>query len=446
MTAAIKVEHLSKAYKVGDLQVFDTLRDRIGAFAGALFRRGGEASENAAPQFHLALDDISFEVNPGEVLGIIGHNGAGKSTLLKVLSRITEPTSGIAYVRGRVAPLLEVGTGFNIELTGRENIFVNGTLLGMSRAEIDARFDEIVEFAGIGKYIDTPVKRYSSGMIVRLGFAIAAHLEPEIMVVDEVLAVGDAAFQRRCLGKLNEQGRAGRTVLFVSHNMASIKALCDRALWIDDGKLRLIGDASEVVSAYLKSTFSNDRSRDAWPPVERRRGNGLMHFTDIRVTDGSGEAVSPVLTGQPVCIELDYKTAEDGRTNGHVQVWLANDEAFEVTKLGTVLAGTMFQTLEPEGTIICRIPRFPFAAGTYSLRVIADLGNVKADEIPSAATFEVANGDFFPGGVLPPPQVPFLCDHEWDIRAKTPAVNDGRTDTAAAPLAIGDGPASVLRS
>ncbi len=253
----IQVEHLSKAYRIG---VAEKKSDTI---AGAIFNALKTPFRNFKQLYNLralerdessvfwALKDINFEVKKGEVLGIIGHNGAGKSTLLKILSRITEPTEGRVTIHGRVSSLLEVGTGFHPDLTGRENIYMNGTILGMRKREIDARLDEIIAFSGISKYIDTPVKRYSSGMAVRLAFSVAAHLEPEILIIDEVLAVGDAEFQNKCLGKMDEVARAGRTVLFVSHNMAAVSSLCSRALLLDQGIMQLEGTPEAVIDKYL---------------------------------------------------------------------------------------------------------------------------------------------------------------------------------------------------
>src|SRR5581483_6289977 len=246
----LRVEGLSKSYRIGEREPYKALRDVItDAFAGRASRR---RRKTAPANRILALDDVSFEVREGEVLGLIGRNGAGKSTLLKVLSRITEPTQGQVTLRGRVGSLLEVGTGFHPELTGRENIFLNGTILGMRRAEIVRRFDEIVEFAGVARFLDTPVKRYSSGMQVRLAFAVAAHLEPEILLVDEVLAVGDAEFQEKCLGKMRDVTRDGRTVVFVSHNLAAVRSLCSRALLLDQGRLVFDGRTGDAVERYLQ--------------------------------------------------------------------------------------------------------------------------------------------------------------------------------------------------
>jgi len=264
----ITVEKLGKRYRLGagsSGQRYTALRDVITDKAKSLFRRNGPTSDLRPPtsdQFW-ALKDISFEVDQGEVIGIIGRNGAGKSTLLKILSRITEPTEGRVRLRGRVASLLEVGTGFHPELTGRENVFLNGAILGMTRAEIKAKFDEIVAFAEVEKFLDTPVKRYSSGMYVRLAFAVAAHLEPEILMVDEVLAVGDAEFQKKCLGKMKDVAAGeGRTVLFVSHNMAAVQALCQTALFLHEGKVVLRASASETVQCYLSRLGSDNITRD----------------------------------------------------------------------------------------------------------------------------------------------------------------------------------------
>lgn len=268
----ITVENLGKAYRLGLREErYPTFRDALVGAAKAPFKRFQHLSGGGnQDDLFWALKDVSFEVQPGEVVGIIGRNGAGKSTLLKVLSRITDPTAGRAILRGRVASLLEVGTGFHPELTGRENIYLNGSILGMKKVEIDRKFDEIVAFAEVEKFLDTPVKRYSSGMYVRLAFAVAAHLEPEILIVDEVLAVGDAQFQKKCLGKMQEvaQGQ-GRTVLFVSHNMAAVQRLCSRAAWLEQGTIREVGSADDIVNHYdsvhseLRSSFVRTDSSGA---------------------------------------------------------------------------------------------------------------------------------------------------------------------------------------
>ena len=236
-----------------------------------------------------ALRDVSFEVKRGEVVGIIGRNGAGKSTLLKILSRITEPTAGSAKIHGRVGSLLEVGTGFHPELTGRENIYLNGAILGMRRAEIERKFDEIVAFAEIERFLDTPVKRYSSGMYVRLAFAVAAHLEPEILLVDEVLAVGDAQFQKKCLGKMGDVAKEGRTVLFVSHNMVAVQTLCQRAFWLDSGQLKAQGEVGTIVTTYLRAGLAEDDVTErVWPDIATAPGNETvrLHRISVRPEDG----------------------------------------------------------------------------------------------------------------------------------------------------------------
>jgi lipopolysaccharide transport system ATP-binding protein len=248
---AIRARGLSKQYTVASVRSrHDSLREEITARVASMFRRNGNA-EATEQQSFWALNDVSFDIGQGDVVGVIGRNGAGKSTLLKLLSRITEPTKGRAEIHGRVGSLLEVGTGFDRELTGRENVYLNGAILGMRKQEIDRKFDEIVAFAEVEKFVDTPVKHYSSGMYLRLAFAVAAHLEPEILILDEVLAVGDARFQARCLGKMEEVAGRGRTVVFVSHNMAAVTRFCPRCIWLDQGGLREFGESSSVVAKYL---------------------------------------------------------------------------------------------------------------------------------------------------------------------------------------------------
>ena len=310
MAIAIQAHELSKSYRLGEMQAaYGTLRESLSHAAKRLTRR---EHVSAANEEIWALRDVTFEVPQGQVLGVIGRNGAGKSTLLKVLTRITTPTSGHVEIRGRVGSLLEVGTGFHPELTGRENIYLNGTILGMKRKEIDRRFDAIVEFSGIERFIDTPVKRYSSGMYVRLAFSVAAHLEPEIMLVDEVLAVGDAEFQRRCLGRMEEFGSEGRTVLFVSHMLSSIAQLCDRALQINGGMIVQDGPPAEVIANYLHQTHSAGVER-TWDSVDEAPGDDLVRIVGVRVLPHEGMPLGIVDVRSPVGIEIVFRVLRDGK-------------------------------------------------------------------------------------------------------------------------------------
>jgi lipopolysaccharide transport system ATP-binding protein len=308
MSVAIEAQELSKRYRIGQMQAaYGTLRDSM---ARAAARLAGRVDPHERQEIW-ALRDVSFSVREGEVLGVIGRNGAGKSTLLKVMTRITAPTTGRAIIRGRVGSLLEVGTGFNPELTGRENVFLNGSILGMKRREIQRKLSDIVEFSGIEKFIDTPVKRYSSGMYVRLAFSVAAHLEPEILLVDEVLAVGDAEFQQRCLGRMEDFSGTGRTVLFVSHNMQTINQLCDRVIWLDGGTIVEDGEPSEVVTRYLHSSHSSD-SRISWPDDESAPGDDLARLLSVRVIDQDGHPIETVDARDPVGIEIRFRILREG--------------------------------------------------------------------------------------------------------------------------------------
>jgi homopolymeric O-antigen transport system ATP-binding protein len=308
MTVAIEAHELSKRYRIGEMQAaYGTLRDSLSGLAARVVGR----EEKHDVQEIWALRDVSFSVRDGEVLGVIGRNGAGKSTLLKILTRITTPTAGRAIIRGRVGSLLEVGTGFNPELTGRENIFLNGSILGMKRREIQQKLDEIVEFSGVEKFIDTPVKRYSSGMGVRLAFSVAAHLEPEILLVDEVLAVGDAEFQQRCLGRMEDLSGTGRTVLFVSHNMQAINQLCDRAIWLEGGSVMEDGEPSEVVTHYLHSTWGS-ASRISWPDDESAPGDDLTRLLSVRAIDEDGETIDTIDVRHAAGVEVRYRVLREG--------------------------------------------------------------------------------------------------------------------------------------
>jgi lipopolysaccharide transport system ATP-binding protein len=306
---AVRVSGLGKQYRLGEIRsafTYGSLRESLANAANGAMRRlrgAGADSSDRSPAHVWALRDVSFSAAPGEIVGIIGRNGAGKSTLLKILSRITRPTEGEAELRGRLGSLLEVGTGFHPELTGRDNIYLNGAILGMRRADIDRRFDAIVAFSEIGRFLDTPVKRYSSGMYVRLAFSVAAHLEPDILVVDEVLAVGDAEFQKKCIGRMQTVVGEGRTVLFVSHNMAAVKSLCTRAIFIQDGHIAADGDVDAIVDRYLGTRRS--QHDHGWVPDDvRRSGTGEGRIRQVQLLDNDGDAITQIYLGQRFRVEI----------------------------------------------------------------------------------------------------------------------------------------------
>jgi lipopolysaccharide transport system ATP-binding protein len=318
---AITARHVGKTYRIAAKQEkYQTLRDSVSKAVSApwrrlrsRFRRAGSCvtSDYRATETYEAVKDVSFEVERGEVVGIIGRNGAGKSTLLKILSRITEPSSGFIDVHGRVGSLLEVGTGFHMELSGRENVYLNGAILGMKKAEIDRKFDEIVDFAEVNRFIDTPVKHFSTGMQLRLAFAVAAHLEPEILLVDEVLAVGDSRFQKKCLSKMQDVGQHGRTVLFVSHDMNAVTRLCPRCLLLDDGRLVKDGAAHEVVSSYLHTGLSTAAARE-WPDAQKAPCGAVARLRAVRVRNEAGQVSEALDIRKPITIEATYEVLKPG--------------------------------------------------------------------------------------------------------------------------------------
>jgi lipopolysaccharide transport system ATP-binding protein len=381
-------------------------RYRLGRVESGLRRLHRAARRQSGPGELWALQDVSFDVPEGAALGVIGSNGAGKSTLLKILAHITEPTTGYVDVAGRVGALLEVGTGFSPELTGRENIYLNGTLLGMSRAEIDRRLDEIVAFAGVEQHLDKPVKWYSSGMYVRLGFAVAAHLEPDILIVDEVLSVGDLAFQQKCLGRMGEVVGGGRTVLFVSHNLAAVSAFCSTAMYLKDGQVCARGATAEVIDRYIDDV----KSRAYVDVRERvdRQGDGRIRFTEIRVGGGSS-----VKTGDTCEVSLFY---EGDPGAGSVRVAFAVYGAL-VEPIFQCLnddSGDLITQVDAEGAFTCTIPRLPLSPGHYTLTVVCEIDGRVADYVDQAAVLEVIEGDFFGTGRIPSQSHGAFCiDHSW---------------------------------
>ena len=406
---AIRVEGLGKRYRLGEREPYRALRDVLAGLPRALVgRRGGE---RPASEPFWALQDVSFEVRRGEVVGIIGRNGAGKSTLLKVLSRITRPTAGRARVYGRVGSLLEVGTGFHPELTGRENIYLNGAILGMRRHEIRRRFDEIVAFAEVERFLDTPVKHFSSGMYTRLAFAVAAHLEPEVLLVDEVLAVGDAAFQKKCLGKMGEVAREGRTVLFVSHNMAAVENLCGSAVLLERGRVTGRGDTRQVIASYLQATQS--RERTAIAGRADREGDGRLRITDLAVY-GADEAALPVCGG-PATLAIRYEAAQTLR-NVHISVGFYTPFGEGCLYLSNDLTGDALDQLPRAGALVCRLDKLGLLPGSYSVNLYCTVNGVLADWVRNAAEVSIEPGDFFGTGKLPPPGYGHVAvDHEWTV-------------------------------
>jgi lipopolysaccharide transport system ATP-binding protein len=405
--AAIHVESISKSYRLGELQKYKALRDSIASAITSPFRRRQPSKKGTL----WALKDVSLDIQHGEVVGLIGRNGAGKSTLLKILSRIIEPTSGYARIHGRVGSLLEVGTGFHPELTGRENIYLSGAILGMRKKEIDRNFDAIVEFAEVSRFIDTAVKFYSSGMYVRLAFAVAAHLEPEILLVDEVLAVGDAAFQKKCLGKMGDVARTGRTVVFVSHNMAAIQNLCTVAHLLSGGELVESGEVNDVIERYLKDVAEhelhplNDRSD--------REGTGKLAFTEFLA---AGSADNPsVVCGAPARFEIRYRGTAPLK-NVHISMGFYNPYGEGALYVSNELVGKFFDEIAAEGVFVCDFERFPLLPGTYTMNLYCTVNGIVADWVKTAARVTVEDGDFYGSGKLPPKGYGSVAvPHNWSV-------------------------------
>lgn len=413
---AIRSDGLSKRYRLGTSASYKTLRESLpGIFKGAARRVSSTPSD---PETFWALRDISFEVEHGDVIGVIGRNGAGKSTLLKILSRITLPTEGCALINGRVGSLLEVGTGFHPELTGRENIFLNGAIMGMRKAEIAAKFDEIVAFAEVEKFIDTAVKHYSSGMYVRLAFAIAAHLEPEILIVDEVLAVGDLAFQQKCLGKMSEVSQGGRTILFVSHNMAVVEKLCQRAIVLNQGEIAYEGETNDAIHFYLNSMLAAKNAGghifDFSNSVDRRSHVGKL----LKRIELYSEENLPVLEGIRLGTGLKVKVHFDlPKPTRSFDVGLGFESMYGQR---VFTAHSLFEPARTEGewvgpqVFVCDIPSFTLMPGTYSIKIWLDINHAEADLINYAARVTVLESDYYGTGKAPWNGT-FVLKHHWYV-------------------------------
>jgi lipopolysaccharide transport system ATP-binding protein len=414
MEHAVRAAGVGKEYRLGEHTGYQLLTE-------VLATRVRRLGRGRPPRERLwALRHVSFEVERGETFGIVGHNGAGKSTLLKVLARVTPPTEGSIELRGRVGALLEVGTGFHPELTGRENVFLSGAILGMSRAEITARFDEIVDFAEVRRFIDTPVKRYSSGMYLRLAFAVAAHLEPEVLIVDEVLSVGDLAFQEKCLGRMERVAGEGRTVLFVSHNLAAVRNLCPRSMLLAHGRKIAEGPTESVLDEYVRTV----RTDAAIGLRERRdrQGNGRFRFISVRFESG-GETVDVPVCGRDLDVVLSYESRDAGPVrDGTFAVAIYTLFGVHVLQCQSDVVGDRFHALPATGEVRCRLPRLPLPGGRYVLNVFGTAGGDIADWVQRACELTVADGDFYGSGRLPAEgNRTVLVDQEWELREAAPA-------------------------
>jgi lipopolysaccharide transport system ATP-binding protein len=394
---AISVRNVSKEYVIGTV-LHDTLRDKIVHQWHALRGIGGARDSHGRP--FLALKDVSFDVTEGEVLGIIGHNGAGKSTLLKILSRITEPTAGEVDIYGRVTSLLEVGTGFHAELTGRENVYLNAAMLGMRKQEIDRRFDQIVEFSGTQQFIDTPVKRYSSGMYVRLAFAVAAHLDPEILIVDEVLSVGDGAFQKKCLGKMDEVRRDGRTVILVSHDLPVVASLCQRAILLRQGAVVGDGLPQRIIEQYMSEAFSSGGVSLA--DRRDRYTQGELMVRAIEFLDEKGKTVQHVLSGQHLVIRVHYHTHVSKLFKDQRVMVVVNRDERTSCIFSTDLVDRKPLNLEGSGYVEFHVPTLPLCGGRYFLHVAIENEALTQDWVQYAAELQVLDGDYYGTGRMYP--------------------------------------------
>jgi lipopolysaccharide transport system ATP-binding protein len=394
------VEGLGKSYRLGaKLRVRPTLRESLVSAVASCFQNGRAASRNGkGGETFWALKNVSFDVERGEMVGLIGRNGAGKSTLLKILSRITEPTEGTARIRGRLASLLEVGTGFHPELTGRENVYLNGSILGMTKAEIDRKFDEIVAFAEVERFLDTQVKYYSSGMYVRLAFAVAAHLEPEILVVDEVLAVGDASFQKKCLGRMEDVTKEGRTVLFVSHNTAAIASLCSRVILLEGGQIEFDGSVQDGLLRYMDNVGSETGGDMDLSSHPSRRATCQPLLTRVRLLSGAGGARNRFFSGEPMTIELTYDPVlplADPQFGIGVDDWLGT----RIFSLATYLSDSVLPPFSERSRVTCSVDALNLAPGHYVLSLSAGtIGDTLVDNLVHAISFDVEAGDFYGNG------------------------------------------------
>ncbi len=436
---ALKVRKLGKEYRLGERIKYDTLRDNIAKhtwntlrrFASLIKRvpvssklspgiatserqRSQSTANHSKENYIWSLKDVSFDVKQGEILGIIGRNGAGKSTLLKIISGITEPTEGRVDIYGRIGSLLEVGTGFHYELTGRENIYLNGAILGMRKREIDRKFDDIVEFAGIEEFIDTPVKFYSSGMGVRLGFSVAAHLEPEILLLDEVLAVGDAEFQKKCLGKLDNVATSdGRTVLFVSHDMTAIQSLCERTILIDDGKIVADGPTIEIIEKYLTSISLIEST----PLYERtdidRSSDRSVMATSLKIENE--ENGKPILPRSRIIFKIGYKSEQPVR-NLSVQLKIRDFKSgIVITTLDSSYINDIPETLPPEGTLVCLTDENYFTSGRCRVDLQIYNGMQRAYRVENAGFFDVEKEIVYGTSNVSRYYGMFFLKHKWSI-------------------------------
>jgi lipopolysaccharide transport system ATP-binding protein len=417
MAPIVEIRNVSKEYRLGRaFQHTENLREFVSRKIKSPFGAAQKGHPAAKEERFWALRDVSFEVAEGDTVGLIGRNGAGKSTLLKVISRITDPTEGFVKLRGRMASLLEVGTGFHPELTGRENIYLNGAILGMRKTEIVSKFDEIVAFAEVEKFLDTPVKHYSSGMYVRLAFAVAAHLNPEILIVDEVLAVGDVAFQKKCLGKMNEVSRGGRTVIFVSHNMAAIENLCKRGIVLERGNVAFEGTSKEAIHRYL-NTLSGAQ-------------NGLGHIIDLSGSTDRRSLTAKLLKRMEFYTDGDRPVVEGLQIGARLKVRVYFDLPSPTSSFNLGLGFnnifgqrifTAHSQFEPnrsnhehvgEQVFVCDIPSLTFMPGDYTLRIWLDIGNTEADLINDAARISVIESDYYGTGKVPWNGT-FVLKHNW---------------------------------
>lgn len=413
----LKAENISKQYRLGNVGT-GTLSHDLNRFwhkvrgkedpylkVGAVNDRSSKVKE----EYVWALRDINFEVKKGEVLGIIGKNGAGKSTLLKILSRVTSPTTGVIKTKGRIASLLEVGTGFHPELTGRENIFLNGAILGMTRTEITEKLDEIIEFSGCEMYIDTPVKRYSSGMTVRLAFAVAAHLEPDILVIDEVLAVGDAEFQKKAIGKMQDISKGqGRTVLFVSHNMAAVKNLCTRAIVLEHGKTVFEGNTNDAINFYIR----NQDIQFKFDPKTRRNLSDKIYIKDIRICNDKNQLIDTALSGDAVIIEVKISNIDNVKPL-HVGLGVYSQEDEEQFHCSTEVKDNPYSSNKNEIVAKLNIPKWPLVQGYYYFNFYIRVNSELMDHIIQGIWIKSEKGDYYNTGVLPSWNKGFYCEYEW---------------------------------